>query len=550
MTTPPETADRIIHPVINEDGSVHYPSVMSPLSPDKRPAVCPMLADRIIPVIFVPGIMGSNLKKPKPSDEPVWRMNSEPGAVKDWVTKSAAKRKELLDPDLKKTEVDDRGDLPTDAPLSNEEMRRRGWGEVAAMSYGSFLVWLETHLNDIHAGTDYGRNGLRAELMDKAVTASLDLPYLTRDEVATSYRYQFPVHAVGYNWLQSNANSAERLKQRIEEFIQHYRNQGRRCEKVILVTHSMGGLVARYYSEVLQQSDTVLGIVHGVMPATGAATAYKRVKAGTEGGPGLVLGDDAAKVTAVFAQSPGALQLLPSNDYGKGWLKIRDYERVVSLPSVNGDPYNEIYLQRGKWWGLIDDRLLNPLDSKKQTVDQDWETFKDLINKHVEPFHSEISRKYHRNTYAFYGDDPELKAWGDVTWKRTVRQRLDGTMPNLVPYVSNLQGGQTMWDAGRGEQTVSVQNANTADSALFVLQEADEIGDGTVPHRSGAAPKGERGVQVCVPFSGCKHEGAYKDDPRPGLTNWAPQPDRRRFTLWAITKIAYEIRNTSLAYRT
>ena len=46
------------------------------------------------------------------------------------------------------------------------------------------------------------------------------------------------------------------------------------------------------------------------------------------------LGDNAAAVTAVFAQAPGALQLLPSPDYGMGWLKIRDHDRIVSSRPV------------------------------------------------------------------------------------------------------------------------------------------------------------------------------------------------------------------------
>lgn len=519
---------------------------MSPLSPDKLPAVCPMLPDRIIPVVFVPGIMGTNLMDK--SGHPVWTTNDKFGAAKQWFGKSPTERKKRLDP--ANTMVDNRGDLPSGTALTEAQMFDRGWGEVAAMSYGTFLVWLENHLNDIHSGTNYGRNGLRAELMDKAVTASLDLPHLTHDEVAMSYRYQFPVHAVGYNWLQSNVESAKRLQTRIDEITRSYRDQGKRCEKVILVTHSMGGLVARYYSEVLDPSrpaepsnaQKVLGIVHGVMPATGAATAYKRVKAGTEGGAGLVLGDDAAKVTAVFAQSPGALQLLPSNDYGKGWLKIRDREREVNLPSPHGDPYNDIYLQRGQWWGLINDRLLNPLDPKKQTTNQDWENFTQLIRDKVKRFHQDISRKYHRNTYAFYGNDPELKAWGDVTWKRWVNPRVD------TPYMPDMQVGQSFWDNGTGSQQVAIDAAFPSNGPVFTLQDADESGDGTVPARSGKALTGERGVQACVPFASCPHEGAYKDDPAPGLTHWTPQPDRRRFTLWAITKIAYEVRHTSMAY--
>lgn len=539
------TEQRIIHPTIDDDGSVYYESVMTPSS-DTRPAICPMIPDRIVPVIFVPGIMGSNLKVLNSSD-PVWTMNSEVGAFWDWVIKdkSAAKRKQLLDP--LKTDVDDRGDLPTGTALSKEEMGRRGWGEVSAMSYGAFLAWLESHLNDIHAGTDYGRKGLRAELMTKAISASVDVPPLTHEEVATSYRYQFPVHAVGYNWLQSNAKSAERLRDCIETCKNHYREQGKMCDHVIIVTHSMGGLVARHYSEVLDKSEdggngygkNVLGIVHGVMPATGAAAAYKRVKAGTEGLAGPVLGANAERVTAVFAQAPGALQLLPSNDYGMGWLKVQGSQRTISLPWK--DVYDEIYLQREPWWGLINDQLINPLDPKKKMIEQDWNKFALLITEDVKTFHEKISRKYHRNTYAFYGDDPAKKTWGAVTWRHQPHMSSSVLRSGTsAPLEAAMSAGHAQLDNGIGSVALGVPSTRgESDMMFFAISGPDESGDSTVPVRSGKAPAGERGVQFCIPFTGCEHEGAFKD---------SPGPERQRFTLWAVTKIAYEIRHTTMAY--
>jgi uncharacterized protein involved in type VI secretion and phage assembly len=44
----------------------------------------------------------------------------------------------------------------------------------------------------------------------------------------------------------------------------------------------LGGLVARFCSEVLNRRDDIFGIVHGVMPAIGAAAVYRRFKSGTE----------------------------------------------------------------------------------------------------------------------------------------------------------------------------------------------------------------------------------------------------------------------------
>jgi hypothetical protein len=51
--------------------------------------------------------------------------------------------------------------------------------------------------------------------------------------VALSYQYLFPVHAVGYNWLQSNVDSAKALAERIDKIINDYKASGRKCEKVI-----------------------------------------------------------------------------------------------------------------------------------------------------------------------------------------------------------------------------------------------------------------------------------------------------------------------------
>jgi hypothetical protein len=74
--------------------------------------------------------------------------------------------------------------------------------------------------------------------------------------------------------------------------------------------------------------------------------------------------------------------------------------------------------------------------------------------------------------------------------------------------------------------------------AVFFLQVAVERGDGTVPVRSGKPPVGQRGVQVCVSYSGIEHEPAYTNE------------QTQQFTLWAITKIAYRVKQTSMAYKT
>jgi hypothetical protein len=83
-------------------------------------------------------------------------------------------------------------------------------------------------------------------------------------------------------------------------------------------------------------------------------------------------------------------------------------------------------------------------------------------------------------------------------------------------------------------QRVKTTHDGSAAFAKFVLRDADEHGDGTVPVRSGRAP-GHR-VRACAAFPGVDHEGAYKLDAT------------RRFTLHAITRIAQSVKGTALDY--
>ncbi|WP_156393089.1 lipase/acyltransferase domain-containing protein [Burkholderia sp. Leaf177] len=520
------TIERRIPGVVRDNGSVYYTSVTSPS--DDSIAVCYMVPDRIIPVIFVPGIMGSNLQNLQ--EDPVWVVNS-PEAMAGWAPKSATYRKRSLNP--ASTMVFDGGELPVGTSLSTATKKARGWGTVAKKSYGNWLVWLQNALDDCTAENSYGRDGLRCSLKQGSVAPGLSA--LTEEEVSLSYRYQMPVHAVGYNWLRSNEEASKHLANEIDRIIGEYR-ETYHCEKVILVTHSMGGLVARHCSEALGYKDKIFGIVHGVMPATGSATAYKRVKAGWESDGTVVgeiarhvLGATAKEITAVFAQSPGALQLLPSADYGNGWLRISDGNQLVSLPQ-HGNPYQEIYLKREEWWGLIDEQIINPLDTLKKTVDQDWKSFAALIANAVIPFHNAIANKYHADSYAFYGDDQTYKTWGDVVWKRLQYPAYLNDHKYNVMSARPLNDTRTgIIDLAAGKLgVVSVQKS-------FQIQPARESGDGTVPVRSGYAPAPY--VKACVAFQGVEHEGAYNPLPR-------PRPPQL-FTLWAITKLVSKVKGTA-----
>lgn len=158
-----------------------------------------------------------------------------------------------------------------------------------------------------------------------------------------------------------------------------------------------------------------MGVVHGVQPAVGAAAAYKRMRAGFED-PGLITlnknqaeasigakisGNYGDEVTAVLANSPGGLQLLPSQAYGEGWLQIKHNGHVLArLPIKNpvtgkADPYEDIYMLRGKWCGLIaDEQWINPAGYSRKNGGGDFQRTVEHLN---------VAREFHAQIEGVYG---------------------------------------------------------------------------------------------------------------------------------------------------
>jgi len=103
-----------------------------------------------LPIIFVPGIMGSNLCNNQ--SIPVWLLNSIAGVPKSlvttWAGKDAGVRQKILHPD--RTRVYRFGAVPDKSiklGIDKKEYIARGWGEVSQASYHDFLLWLEEKMN-------------------------------------------------------------------------------------------------------------------------------------------------------------------------------------------------------------------------------------------------------------------------------------------------------------------------------------------------------------------------------------------------------------------
>ncbi|AZF26974.1 triacylglycerol lipase [Pseudomonas sp. R2-60-08W] len=554
------------------------------------PVHCILPPEGVLPVIFVPGIMGSNLKskpvkgKKKKTVGPVWRldagfMGKNMWLAKNWIFKTPGERQKILHPD--RAEVDKDGAVPgiavgtviTAPELDKKKAalalttryRERGWGEVSETSYHAFLLWLEDTLNSqflphkwpqfdirpehLHtAAVEPGpthiarlKPGLPIAMPGLGANLAAQLPSILSDELVARGGYRMPVHACGYNWLDSNEQAASRLAQRIDELMHQY---GRNCQQVILVTHSMGGLVARRCAQLPGMADKIAGVVHGVMPATGAPVAYRRCKVGmSDEDPiaGAVIGPSGQEVTAVFAQAPGALQLLPTQDYAPGWLRLLDQHGVPAMPrQPEKDPYEEIYLRRDRWWGLLREEWLAPKGGDPIT----WKVFTDNIRSAKE-FHQDIAGSYHPQTYVYYGNDDKYPSFESITWEMRRGSRLNGpyaSSPDAFT-VSSLQmhdvrdGGRSPLYVGgqaeavpplRGDPDAPVRTVQTSYWELHCRMQ-DGAGDGTVPVSSGRAPirlASKDSVRHQVQAPGFDHEASYA------------HPLTQQFTLYSLIKIA------------
>ncbi|MER5079005.1 acetyltransferase, partial [Providencia stuartii] len=265
------------HPQWDEKGKCHWKGVglqHQSLNPEAKCVVPPT---KIIPVIFLPGVMGSNLKATSAGSnflegDKIWRGDNEIEVYVDWAKLKGQERRELLNP--KTTTVDNRGvinsnvySLITDDGLGDcgtllQPRKERGWGEILNFSYGNTLSVLQGALLDdwqkaARRRAD-GKDGISGNPKENGIVRQLcntvfgtedkNEDCLTEKEASHFLNFLYPLHVFGYNWLEDNAISAAKLVEYIDKTLRYYQSQdghghGLAIEKVILVTHSMGGLV-------------------------------------------------------------------------------------------------------------------------------------------------------------------------------------------------------------------------------------------------------------------------------------------------------------------
>jgi subtilisin family serine protease len=238
------------------------PPIIPPIPP-----IIPVGSRSVVPVIVLPGVMGTRLRF-LGAKLPDWDPNSSLTMLR-WFRQDGAEKLRGFDFRNGAQILDNHKDA---------SRRRRGWGALAEDFYDALLLGLEKEL----------------------ATAS---PCATRP-------LTHPVWAFGYDWRQPNASHAQRLSNFIDAVLNEEGG-----DQVILVTHSMGGLVARAALGLIEQK--VMGIVHTVQPAVGAVAAARRVHTGYE--PSI--DGDLGELLQELAETAGA-----------------DGGQVATLLARSGDP--------------------------------------------------------------------------------------------------------------------------------------------------------------------------------------------------------------------
>lgn len=446
----------------------------------------------VIPIVFLPGIMGSNIFNTE-LKKPTWEPDKGFSTLQMYNTQIyASRRQQLLNKES--TEVYTDGTIKAPDEEREEILKRRGWGSVMAKTYHPFLGHLQRWLNNVFYN---GVLGLTWKEVMGLPLAKYGMHYnaapLRMDELETLLKYRFEAWACGYNWLRSNEESAQKVQEFITQTVlPHYAEDEEKGKarlgtdkKVILITHSMGGLVAR--SMVAQGFDTnILGIIHIAMPANGAAEAYSNMRQGVQGFPlNTVLGSNARTLGAVYSQCLGGLELLPfGQSYNSplaartetpAWLKkpsqqgewffLYDVRNTPALGSVKDgtDIYDKVYTSP-HWYGLLPDHNLRYFDpasilANSSNLEKNRNLFTTYI-QNVKEFHRTIRRIYHQCTYAIWGESYNEPAIGEIVWVRS----------------KNKEKRQNIFDDGVGK-------CGTIDGE-YTLNTIHHIGDGTVPHAS------------------------------------------------------------------
>ena len=209
---------------------------------------------RFLPIVFVPGIMGTRLNDPPslPTDDKkgtlVWNPTGFPFSIAAGATPGPFacdyERLQQVTAEL----------LP-DETFTYDDKASRDAVQHIKHYYNAVTPFYDALLKEL------------------AKDGSSD--YLAAHADYGKYNVKPKVYVCGYDWRRDNAASALRLASVVDEALGDTGES-----KVILVAHSMGGLVSRYYCKMLGGESKVFALFLLGSPSLGAIEAYTQLKHG------------------------------------------------------------------------------------------------------------------------------------------------------------------------------------------------------------------------------------------------------------------------------
>ncbi|MFO7564003.1 MAG: alpha/beta hydrolase [Enhygromyxa sp.] len=415
-----------------------------PTSPTTEP-VCRIgdntLDTATIPIVFVPGVMGSRLEFTDIGQ--AWDPDSN-WAMVHWVRISAERcRREFA--------LDNPAEVMNTNSSLTPAQRDRGWAGVAWDFYGQFV----------------------------------------RDLAAQRFgRYRTPVYVIGYDWRQNNRDSGMAVARRIRGILA---SEG--AERFILISHSMGGLVTRACLKNPNNSDIsdkLLGVVHIAQPVDGGLVLVRRMFTGAvssvDGGRGLsmILGNTRQKFQTIMSAVPGPMQLLVTANYRdtdrSWWYDYETFEEPGVTRRWEGNPW-DLYLQPQSPPGL-----LAPTTERYAVEAHVRREFVRRINE-ARSYHEWVRRWKHERTWAIYSTG--------LTVDMRVHFQLPPVQVQTEVYPGGFGAATVVHYGTRADgSTAVVRDPNPADRGNVMRRRAQS--DGTVPDSSaeGLFPGQRHGVDT------------------------------------------------------
>ncbi|HZU84698.1 MAG TPA: hypothetical protein VE987_17330 [Polyangiaceae bacterium] len=457
------------------------------------------IASSCVPIVFVPGVMGSRIDLPAEGltwdpDYPLRRMAAWYSVFKDG--KQTTRRALSVDRTAATVLTELSGDAQG-AIRRNAALRAIGGAAIGGdhlddddltRYYGEVRGW---------AGVPWSKYGLVLTRLEAALNPDPDNP-------------RRPVYAFGYDWRQSNTDSGMELARFIGDVLGRHSSTAR---DVIVVTHSMGGLVLRgalAHDGFLDAK--IRGVVHGAQPSNGAPPCYRRFLTGAtppvdgDDLPSSVINNIQGTTPQQYAYNlsglPGPLQLLPNHVYQRyfdegSWMEgldgsvdLGDVYAIYRRPGVPGIAGVVAFAQED--CGTREERSTHAVTADFARHLQD-----------AEGFHRTVCSVAHRNTYAVYSTN--------VNTDRAIRfDNLNGSITSVNPRPTG--GGcaptRAIGAPAGTRWAVSDDGAGLTDRWNDITYIRSPAGDGTVPAVSARCPALTL-LEPARAVSGAQHADVY-----------------------------------------